>query len=322
MILHRAPLAALALAGVLAAASAAAQSYPTRPVRLVSPYPPGSSADFTSRLYAPKLSELLGQQFIVDNRPGAAGNIGAEVVARATPDGYTLLTAPAALATSASLYKVSFHLARDFEPVSLLATSAHVLAVRSGLPAKSVRELIDLAKSRPGQLTYASSGTGGSPHLTMEMFRIQAGITLLHIPYKGSAVALPDVISGQVDMMFSSSIALLPHVKSGRVRALGITSPKRSPAVPDIPTIAEAALPGFESVSWSALLAPARTPRPLIMQLNATVARIAAMPDVVERTAAQGASPLSSTPDAARALIVSEMAKWSKVIAAAGIKAE
>lgn len=300
-----------------------AQTYPVKPVRVVSPYPPGSSADFASRLYAPKLSDALGQPFIVDNRPGAAGNIGAETVARATPDGYTLLTAPAALTTSVSLYKtLPFDIVRDFEPISMLTTSAQLLAVRATLPVKSVKELIALAKAKPGELTYASTGVGGSGHLAMELFRIQAGIQMVHVPYKGSSTAVPDLISGQVDTMFSSSIALLPHVKAGRVRVLGITSPRRSPLLPELPTIAESGLPGFEAVGWSAMLAPAKTPRAIVTLLNATILKIAQLPDVVERLTAQSAAPLTGTPEQTRSMIQAEVAKWRKVVKTAGIKAE
>jgi tripartite-type tricarboxylate transporter receptor subunit TctC len=307
----------------MAAVAAHAQTYPVKPVRIVSPYPPGSSADFASRLYAPHLSQALGQQFIVDNRPGAAGNIGAETVARANPDGYTLLTAPAALTTSVSLYKkLGFDIVRDFEPISMLTTSAQLLAVRSTLPVKSVKELIALAKSKPGHLTYASTGTGGSGHLAMELFRLQAGIDMMHVPYKGSSTAVPDLIGGQVDMMFSSSIALLPHMKSGRIRALGITSPQRSALLPELPTIAESGLPGFEAIGWSAMLAPAKTPRAIVTLLNTTIVKIAQMPEVVERLAAQGAAPLTSTPEQARSILQQEVVKWQKVIQTAGIKAE
>ena len=315
--------AALILVCGSVAVSAHAQTYPVKPVRLVSPFPPGSSADVTSRLYAPKLTEALRQQFIVDNRPGAAGNIGAETVARASADGYTLLTAPAALASSRSMYKkLTFDIVRDFEPISMLTTSAQLLAVRASLAVKSVKELIALAKSQPGQLTYASTGTGGSGHLTMELFRLQAGIDLVHVPYKGSSTAVPDLIGGQVDMMFSSSIALLPHLKAGRIRALGITSAKRSAVLPELPTIAESGLPGFEAVGWSALLAPAKTPRSIVALLNSTIAKIAQAPDVVERLAAQGAAPLASTPEHTRSIVRGEVVKWEKVIKAAGIRAE
>jgi tripartite-type tricarboxylate transporter receptor subunit TctC len=197
-----------------------------------------------------------------------------------------------------------------------------LLAVRATLPVKSVKELVALAKSKPGALTYASTGTGGSGHLAMELFRLQAGIDMMHVPYKGSSTAVPDLIGGQVDMMFSSSIALLPHMKSGRIRALGITSPQRSALLPELPTIAESGLPGFEAIGWSALLAPAKTPRAIVTLLNTTVVKIAQMPEVVERLAAQGAAPLTSTPEQARSTIQQEVVKWQKVIKAAGIKAE
>jgi tripartite-type tricarboxylate transporter receptor subunit TctC len=302
---------------------ACAQAYPTRPVRLVAPFPPGSSADFTSRLFAPGLSEFLGQQFVVDNRPGAAGNIAGELVARAVPDGYTLLTAPGSLAASASLYKKrTFDLARDFEAVSLLTSAPHVLAVRLALPAKSLKELIALAKAHPGQLTYGSTGVGSSSHLTMELFRLSTGITYVHVPYKGSANTVPDLIGGQIDMTTSSIIALLPHVKAGRLRALGISSLQRNPAAPDLPTIAESGFPGFEAATWAALLGPARMPVPIVNLLNTTITKIVKIPDIADRIAAQGATPRVGTPAEARAFIKAELAKWEKVIAAAGIKAE
>ena len=315
-------MAAVFLCGLVPAA-AWAQNYPVKAVRLVSPYPPGSSADFTSRLFAPKLSELLGQQFVVDNRPGAAGNIGAEVVARAAPDGYTLLTAPASLATSAALYKkLTFRLARDFEPVSMLTSSPHVMAVRQTLPAKSVKELVALAKARPGQLTYASTGVGSSSHLTMELFRLNTGIDFIHVPYKGSANTVPDLIGGQVDMTMSSAISLLPHIKAGRIRALAITSAQRSSVAPDLPTIAESGFPGFESETWAALVGPAGMPGGIVRQLNAAIAKIVKMPDVADRIAAQGATSRVGTPEQARTFIKTELEKWAKVIAAAGIRAE
>jgi len=310
------------LCGFLSAA-ASAQTYPARPVRLVAPFPPGSSVDFTSRLFTPGLAEALGQQFVVDNRPGAAGNIGAEVVARAAPDGYTLLTAPSSLAANASLYrKRSFDLARDFEPISILTGAPHVFAVRLTLPAKSINELVALTKARPGQLTYASTGVGSASHLAMELFRLSSGISYIHVPYKGSANTVPDLIGGQVDMTTSSIIALLPHVKAGRLRALGITSPQRSPAAPDIPTIAESGYPGFETETWAALLGPAGIPAHVVKLLNGTIARIVKTPEVADRIAAQGASPRVGTSVEARAFIKSELSKWEKVIAAAGIRAE
>ncbi|HKA41921.1 MAG TPA: tripartite tricarboxylate transporter substrate binding protein [Burkholderiales bacterium] len=303
--------------------AASAQTYPTKSVRLVSPFPPGSSADFNSRLFGPKLSELLGQQFVVDNRPGAAGNIGAELVARSAPDGYTLLTAPASLATSAPLYKkLTFDFARDFEPVAMLTSSPHVLAVRLTLPPKTVKELVALMKAKPGQVTYASTGVGSSSHLTMELFRLSTGIEFVHVPYKGSANTVPDLIGGQVDMTMSSAISLLPHIRAGRIRALAITSLNRSPVAPDLPTIAESGYPGFESETWAALLGPAGLPKRIVGQLSAAISTIAKMPDILERITLQGARPRMGTPEEARTFIRAETAKWAKVIAEAGIRIE
>ena len=311
----------IAIAAPLAVTQA--QTYPIRPVRVVSPFPPGSSADFTSRLFAPGLSELLGQQFVIDNRPGAAGNIGGELVARAAPDGYTLLTAPGSLAANAAIQKKRpFDLTRDFEAVSLLTSAPHVLAVRPTLPAKSIKELIALAKARGGQLTYASTGVGSASHLTMELFKLASGITYIHVPYKGSANTVPDLIGGHVDMTTSSIIALLPHIKAARIRALGITSPQRSPVAPELPTIAESGYPGFEAETWAAILGPAGMPAQIVALLNATIAKIVKMPDIADRIAAQGAAPRMGTPDQARAFIKAELAKWEKVVAAAGIRSE
>jgi tripartite-type tricarboxylate transporter receptor subunit TctC len=320
---HGSPLAACVFLCGCIPAAAGAQTYPIRPVRLVAPFPPGSSADFTSRLFAPGLSELLGQQFIVDNRAGAAGNIGGELVARAVPDGYTLLTAPGSLAASASFYKKrAFDLTRDFEAVSLLISAPHALAVRPTLPAKNLKELIALAKSRPAQLTYASTGVGSASHLTMEFFKLASGITYIHVPYKGSANTVPDLIGGQVDMTTSSIIALLPHIKAGRIQALGITSLQRSPVAPDLPTIAESGFPGFEAETWAALLGPAGMSSQIVALLNTPLAKIVKMPDIADRIAAQGAAPRLGTPEQTRAFIKAELAKWEKVIAAAGIRPE
>lgn len=300
-----------------------AQTYPVRPVRLVAPFPPGSSADFNSRMFAPGLSELLGQQFVIDNRPGAAGNIGAELVARAAPDGYTLLTAPGSLASNAAFYKKRpFDLIRDFEAVSLLTSGPHVLAVRLSLSAKNLKELVALSKSRPGQLTYGSTGVGSASHLTMEYFRLVSGISYIHVPYKGSANTVPDLIGGQIDMTTSSLIALIPHIKAGRIRALGVTALQRNPATPELPTIAESGFPGFESETWAALLGPAGLSSQIVMLLNGAIAKIMKMPDVAERLAAQGAVSRPGTPEQTRALIKLELAKWEKVVTTAGIRPE
>ena len=305
------------------ASPADAQTYPVKTVRIIVPFPAGAGADTTTRLFAPKLAEALGQQFIVDNRAGAAGNIGAQAAARAAPDGYTLLIAPASLASSPSLYKnLGFDLARDFDGVALLAAAPFVLAVHPSVPAKSVRELIALAKAHPGRLTFASTGVGGTNHLAAELFKSMARIDILHVPYKGTATAIPDLIGGQVAMMFTSTVSSLPHVRAGRLRALGITSAKRSLAAKELPTIAESGLPGYESGTWFALLAPAGTPREILTRVNTTIAKIAQMPEIRDRLLARGAEPLGGTPGEVEAFVRSEIAKLGKIIRASGLRAE
>ena len=300
-----------------------AQTYPVKPVRVVSPYPPGSSADVIGRIYAPKLAEICGRQFIVDNRAGAAGNIAGELVAHAAPDGYTLLLLNTPLVSSQSLYKdLSFDVGRDFQAIAMLGTAPHMLVVNVSSPVKSVQELIALAKARPGKLTYASTGTGGSLHLTMEMFKMQSGINMLHVPYKGSSYTVPELIGGQVDTMFGSIPALLPHVRSGRIRALGVSSAKRSAVVPDIPTIAESGLPGFESYTWLTLAGPAGTPRNVVMVLNAAVAKSIQSPEFSAALANQSTEPTLMTPEQTAAFIQDEIVKWKKVVIAAGVKGE
>lgn len=310
------------LFGMLSA-TALAQSYPVKPVRMVSPYPPGSSADVTSRLFAPKLAEAFGQQFIVDNRVGAAGNIGAEIVAHSAPNGYTLLTEPSAIAASASLYKnMSFSVERDFDPVAMLTTSSYLMVVNAQLPANTVKELIALAKARPGKLNFASTGYGGGIHLSTVMFMMGAGIEMVHVPYKGGLAAVADLFNGQIDMMFASTQTLLPQVKAGRARALGITSAARNAAAPDVPTIAESALPGFESSAWVALVAPAGVPRDIVTRLNAAIGKIGRLPDIVGHLAALGATSQDLAPAQVGTFIRDEIARWGKVVTAAGITAE
>jgi tripartite-type tricarboxylate transporter receptor subunit TctC len=316
--------ALLLLVTVLAVpAATGAETYPAKPVRVVSPYPPGSSADVIGRIYAPKLGELLGRQFIVDNRAGAAGNIAGDLVAHAVPDGYTLLLLNTPLVSSQPLYKdLTFDVARDFQPIAMLGTAPHMLVVNVTSPVKSVQELIALAKSRPGKLTYASTGTGGSLHLTMEMFKMQTGTNMLHVPYKGSAYTVPELIGGQVDVMFGSIPSLLPHVRSNRIRALGVSSAKRSAVVPDIPTIAESGLPGFESNTWLTLAGPAGTPRNVVMVLNAAVAKSVQSPEFSTALANQSTEPTLMTPEQTAAFIRDEIVKWKKVVVAAGVKGE
>ena len=308
---------------IAAVSSAEAQPYPVKTVRIIVPFPAGAGADTTTRLFVPKLTEALGQQFIVDNRAGAAGNIGAHAVARAAPDGYTLLSAPASLASSPSLYKnLGFDLARDFDGVALLASAPFVLAVHPSVPAKSVKELIALARAQPGRLTFASTGVGGTNHLAAELFKSMARIDILHVPYKGTATAIPDLIGGQVAMMFTSTVSSLPQVKAGRLRALGITSAKRSLAAKELPTIAESGLPGYESGTWFALLAPAGTLREILTRVNTTIAKIAQTPEIRDRLVAQGAEPLGGTPGEVEAFVRSEITKLGKIIAASGVRAE
>jgi tripartite-type tricarboxylate transporter receptor subunit TctC len=317
------PRIASAIGLALCASVAAAQAYPAKAVRIVVPFPPGAGADIVTRLFTPRLTEATAQQFIVDNRAGAAGNIGAEAVARATPDGYTLLTAPASIAISQTLYKKpSFDLARDFEPIALLASAPFVLVVHPSLPVKSVKELIALARTRPGQLNFASTGNGSSPHLTTEMFKMRVGIDIVHVPYKGTPPAVTDLIAGQVSMMFANTLSVLPQVKAGRLRALAITSAKRSTAAPELPTVAESGLPGFESGTWFALLAPAGTAREIVTRLNAEATKAGQAPDLRERLAAQGAEALGGTPEQVGTFIKSEIAKWGKVVRDSGARAD
>ena len=318
-------LAAAVLAAVIAAAAAAvgAQSYPVKPVRVVVPFPPGSGVDITTRLYAPRLSEALGQPVIADNRAGAAGNVGAEAVARAAPDGYTLLVAPASIAIGQTLYqKLPFDLMRDFQPVAMLASVPFVLVVHPSLPVKSVKDLLAFARARPGQVNYASTGNGSSPHLTAEMLKMQARIDVVHIPYKGTPQAVTDLLTGQVSFMFANALSVLPQVNAGRLRALAVTSAKRSAATPQLPTVAESGLPGFESGTWFAVLAPAATPRDAVTRLSAEVSRLTQHPDIREKLAAQGAEAVTMNPEQTAAHVKSEIAKWGKVVKASGAKVE
>jgi len=304
-------------------AAAGAQTYPARPVRMVAPFPPGSGADVIGRIYAPKLTEALGKQFIIDNRPGASGNLAAKLVAEATPDGHSLLLLVASIVSSQPLYTdIGYDIERDFVPVAMLAVGSYLLVTNNALPVQSVKDLIALAKARPGKLTYASTGNGGALHLTMEMLRLQAGIQMLHVPYKGSSTTVPDLIGGRVDVMFGSTASLISHVRAGRIRALGIASAKRNPAAPDIPTIAESGLPGFESSSWFSLVAPARTPGSVIKILNAHVTKASQLADVAGAISNQGSDVVSMSPESLRAFVQLELAKWRKVVVAAGVKPE
>ncbi|HTD91642.1 MAG TPA: tripartite tricarboxylate transporter substrate binding protein [Burkholderiales bacterium] len=300
-----------------------AESYPTRPVRVIAPYPPGSSADVMGRIYSRSLTEAFGQPFVVDNRSGASGNIAAELVANAAPDGHTLLVLNTSVAGNHLLQKsVPFDVERDFQVTGMLGIAPYLLVVNNSLAAKSVKDLIAMAKANAGKLVYASTGVGGGLHLTMELFRMQTGINMLHVPYKGSSATVPDMIGGRIDVMFGSAPSLLVHVRAGRIRALGITSVKRSVAAPDVPTVDESGVPGFESGTFGAFAAPAKTPRSIVGILNTAIAKSAQSQEVAGALAIQGTDTAIMTPEQSAAYIRKQIAKWKKVVETAGIRAE
>jgi tripartite-type tricarboxylate transporter receptor subunit TctC len=311
----------LALPGVHPAL--AAEAYPTRPLRLIVPFPPGGGTDIMGRLVASHLTDKLGVQTVVDNRGGAGGILGTELAARANPDGHTLLIGSVStISINPSLYtKLPFDTVRDLAPISLIASTPSAVVVTANLSARSVRELIALAKAKPGQINFASAGSGTSHHLGGELFRLAAGIDIVHVPYKGTAPAVTDLVSGQVSMMIANMPAVLPMVKAGRLRALAVTSLTRSSLMPDLPTVADD-LPGFEVIVWYGVLAPAATRAPIIARLNGYLRQMAGMPEVRERLAAQGAEAISSTPDEFARKIRDDMKKWAKVVQVSGARAD
>ena len=310
--------------GAIALAPVAIAAYPEKPVRIVVPSVPGGGTDTTMRIIAPKLGELLGQQVVLDNRGGAAGNIGAEVAARAAPDGYTLLAVIASHTINPHLMsKVPFDLERDFAPISLAVTLPNVLVSNPSLPVRTVKELIAFTRARPGQLQYASAGYGSNPHLMMELFTSMAGIKMLHVAYKGAGPAFTDVIAGHVHVMAGNILSALPHIRSGRIRAYGVTSATRSTGAPEIPTIAEAGVPGYEAVQWFGLLAPAGTPREIVNRLHAAVVQCLSDPVLSKRFVNDGADPRpSKSPEDFAAFMRAEHRKWGQVVKNAGIKPE
>jgi len=298
-------------------------AYPTKPLRFVVPYSPGGGGDIMVRMIGAKLTEAWSQPVIVDNRPGGGTVIGTDLVAKAPPDGYTILLATNTHAVNVSLYrKLPFDLLRDFAPVTLLATAPNILLANPSLKTRSLSEFIALAKSQPGKLNYGSSGKGGTGHLAMEMLKSMAKIDLVHIPYKGGSPAMNAILGGEVSVLFNNIIAAVPQVKAGRVWALGVTSRERSRAVPDVPTIAEGGVRGFEATAWFAVLAPKGTPRPIIAKVNRELARILKVPEVGERLSRQGAEPVGNSPNEFAAVLRSEVSRWKKVIDAAGIVPE
>ena len=310
------------LAVVFAWGASAAQNYPARPIRLVIPYPPGGPTDFVGRTVGQKLSELMGQQVVVDNRPGAGTVIGSELVARAAPDGYTLLfgTGGGTFLAPLILPKVSYDPRRDFAPVGMLVMSPQVLVVHPSMAANSVGELIALGKAKPGALNYASVGTGTSPHLGGELFKALAGVDVVHVPYKGTSPAMTDLLAGRVQLMFSSMPTVLAHVKSGKLKLLGTGGTKRSPAIPDTPPVAET-VPGFELVTWYAIFAPARTPDGIVGRLNAAIARALSDSEVQQRLGSQGLETVIMTPQELRRYTERDLDRWTRLVERAGLKA-
>ena len=300
---------------------ASAQTYPTRPIRLVVASSPGGASDILGRILAQKMTEDLGQQVVVDNRGGASGVIGTDIVAKALPDGYTLLIIQPSLTINPSMIrKLPYDAAKDFTPVSLVVDAAQIMTVNASVPAKSVKDLIALAKAKPGTLNFASPGVGTSPHLTAELFKLQAGVDMQQVLFKGSGPAYVSLISGEVQVAFSTVLSALPHVKGGKIRALGVTTKKRVSIFPDIPTIAESALPEFDTSQWFGILGPARMPSAIVKQLNQSLARASSSPDMKSRFAAEGVEVVNSTPEEFAALIKRELVQWAKVIKAAGIQ--
>jgi len=318
------PAAVFALAvAALAGTAVSAQSYPNKTVRIVVPYAPGGNTDFTARVIATRLTDAFGQQVVVENRAGGATNIGSDLVAKAPADGYTLLMGGASNAINMSLYqKLPYDTLRDFAPVILCVKGANVLAVHPSLPARNVKELIALAKAKPGKLNYASSGLGSSNQMAGELFKLMAGVNIVHVPYKGNSPALTDTIGGQVEMIFSGVPLLVPHIQAGRIRAIGIGSLKRFAAIPEVPTIDESGLKGYEATTWFGLMAPSKTPKEIVARLNAEVGKILAGADVRERFITEGVDPIGGTPEQFGAFIHAEINKYAKVVKAANLKGE
>jgi tripartite-type tricarboxylate transporter receptor subunit TctC len=313
-----------ALALMCCAHGAAAQAYPARPVRIVVPFPAGGGADFMARIVGKKLGDALGQTFVVDNRAGAAGVIGTDMVAKSAADGYTLVlgTTGTHATNPAVLANLPYDPARDFATISIFSNAPFVLCVHPSLPVKNVRELVAFAKRHPGELTYGSSGIGSSTHLGFELFALNAGIRIRHIPYKGLPLAMIDLVAGNTSLVFDAIPSATPHIKSGRVRVLAIGSPQRSPSLPDLPTVAESGLPGYEMGSWYGLFAPAATPKEIVQRLAAETVKASTSADVRARFAGAGTDPLGLSAEESAALLAREIERWSKVAKQAQIKAE
>jgi len=315
--------ALLTAVAVLASTACPAQKYPDRPVRVLVPFPAAGGTDILARLFLQKVSERLGANFVIDNRAGAGGTIGTEIVAKAPPDGYTILVCSSSHTINPSVYrKLGYDPIRDFAPVTMLASGPGLLVVHPSVPARNVKELIAFAKSKPGRLIYASAGNGTPPHLAAELFKSMAGIDMVHIPYKGNVPAFVDLISGAVQVSFPTITSGLPQVRAGKLRGLGVTSKERSSVMPEVPTIAESGLPGYESTTWYGMLAPAGTPATIVQTLHDQMVAVLKLEDIRERLLVQGLEPVGNTPAEFSSIIASELTKWRKVVAAAGMKAE
>ena len=301
--------------------TASAQNYPVKTVRIIVPYPAGGTSDILARLLSAKLNDVFGQTIIVDNRPGANGNIGADLVAKSAPDGYTMLLADlGALTISPSIYKLPFDVVKDFAPVTMVTYSPHLLAVHPSVPVKTVKELVALAKSKPGLLNFAVSGIGGAPHLAGVAFEAQTGVKWTYIPYKGGSDAIIGLASGQADAIFNGMLATYPHVKSGKLKLIAVSSSKRVASIPDVPTVAEAGLKDFETGSWQGVVAAAGTPKDIVGRLNSEISRILGTPDMKENLAKQGAEVYTMTPEQLGNWLKTEIDKWAKVVKAANLK--
>ena len=301
--------------------SALSQHYPARPIRMVVPFAAGGGTDVVARVIAPKLGQQLGQNVIIDNRTGASGNVGAEIVARATPDGYTVIMGNVSShAINASVLKLRYHLVKDFAAVSVVAIAANVLVVHPSFAAKSVRELIAAAAAAPGKIDYASAGNGSPAHLAGELFKLLAKVEMNHVPYNGNAPALTALLGGQVGLMFSAMPAAIPHARTGKLRALAVTSLKRMSGAPELPTIAESGLPGFDVTQWIGVFAPAATPQPIVDRIYAAVVASVKQPDLIERYETLGAEPLGNTPKEFASLVASDVKRWAEIVRAAKLK--
>ena len=313
-------LSVTAIALVLSTPALSQDSYPTRPIRVIVPFAPGGGLDISTRLIGQKLTEKWGQNIVVDSRPGAATIVGTEIASKAAPDGYTLLMITTTFAINPGLYpKLPYDPARDFTPVTQLNFQPNVVVVAPSFAGKSVKDLIALAKAKPGELTFATPGAGSAPHLSAEMFQRAAGVSMIHVPYKGIPPAVTDVLGGRVTMLFTTTISAAPHIKAGKLRAVAITSAKRQASMPDVPTVGET-LPGYRAEAFQGMVVPARVPQAIVNKLSAEVARIVRLPDISERFQLDGAEAVGSTPKEFAAFLKTEMQKWSKVIKDAGIK--